>query len=207
MSDYNEDIKRASRVVTGHVMCERPSRSFDFRTPGNGSIYAFALTWSPGTVSFAGDMGEMTVTHYNALWYFEPGMRWLADAHWEYLLGKTAVRKEVSAEATADYIVEIAQDQQRSWGERGLADKLKDRHPDIAHYRGVVFWQALRRELVLDLSEMSAERIAETCAGELRLSDFYGAHRYPPHAVRQITAIQHGARMICAALNPEAVAA
>lgn len=203
MRRYDAEVGMIQGAISGHVMSERRSRSFDFRTPGKGSTYAFVLTWSPGSVNLSGDLGELTVTHWHALHDFAPGMRWMADSHLDYLLRKTGAQDEVDPEATARFIIEIAQ-QELSFGDHSRLDRLKEIHRP--KYSGIVMWHELEVSLRSDFENMSSSQIAEDCRGIYRLDDFYGAYRTPPRAVHQITALQYAAKMIVATLPDEQVA-
>jgi hypothetical protein len=190
---YADEFARAERVIAGHVIKERQSRSFDFRNPRLGSFYAYSVTWTPGTIVLAGDLGEMTITHWHALHKFKSGMEWLATAHWDYLLSKVdgSSRDDIpDVGATVGTIVEIVTADPRS----RLAERI------LAEFELSKAWGAgLRRGLVKRLTErledMDVRQTAEFCY-ELHVDDFFGHTRRNPHTLFQITAIQRAADMI-----------
>lgn len=105
---HARDLARIDEVLAPHTCKPRNARAFDFRTPGKGSAYAFSLTWTPGSLSLAGDCGELTICHYNALWSLEEGLRWAAGADLHYLLEKTRLKKRFDREATVLDLVKMA---------------------------------------------------------------------------------------------------
>jgi hypothetical protein len=122
-ADYKRDIERARSYIASHQTSDRRSRCFDFRDPKKGSHYAFALTWQPGSLTLAGDLGEMAVTHYHALRDLEAGLRWAADSDYDYLLGKTERRRSFDREATLRDIVQMANEGALD-SFRGIRDEL-----------------------------------------------------------------------------------
>lgn len=197
---YQQDFARARSAIAGHVMSERQSRSFDFRTPGKGSSYAYSLTWSPGSVTLAGDLGEMTVTHWQALWTFKEGMAWLAGSEWDYLLGKAGTKADViDVEGTVNDILHMAWEGRDFGGD--LLARLKKRFR-LERAWGNGLWFALRRELTAELDGCGPERLGEFTAWDLGIDDYYGAYRRHPHDLAQITALQRAAAMILAEVFP-----
>lgn len=98
---YNDIARSISKEIMDHHSYEQQTRSFHFRTPSAGSMYAFSLTWSPGSLMIAGDIGEMVITHYHAL--AGPAVSafaWLKNSHPDYLLGKSNAKKVYDREAT-----------------------------------------------------------------------------------------------------------
>jgi len=124
VSPYARDKREARKVLASHVCTERVSRAFNLRIPGKGSIYAYSLIWSPGTLALAGDIGELTITHYQALRDFRDGLAWAASSDFHYLLGKSSRRCSFDRAGTADDIVHMANEQAvGSW--RAYADDLR----------------------------------------------------------------------------------
>lgn len=100
---YANIEKGISKEIMDHHVKERQSRSFDFRTPSAGSMWAFALTWTPGSMILTGDLGEMQITHYHALMGTAlESFRWITECHPDYLLGKAGVQKVFDREATLE---------------------------------------------------------------------------------------------------------
>lgn len=87
------------------------SVSHYFGKPGT-SAYAFRLTWTPGTVTLAGDIGEISIVHYHALRSYKDGMYWLRNSGYDYLMEKASPREQVvDHDATYDFIIEQANQQ------------------------------------------------------------------------------------------------
>lgn len=105
MNTYAADLKRARSYLSDHVAKARRSRAFDFRQPGSFA-YAYSLTWTSGSLALAGDCGEMTVTHYQALSDLKAGLRWAAGSDFDYLLSKATARRTYDADATFQRIRE-----------------------------------------------------------------------------------------------------
>ena len=105
---YRDDLARAEKCFSGHQTSDRRARCFDFRDPKKGSRYAFSLSWTPGTLTLAGDLGELVVTHYHALWEVEAGLSWAASGDHDYLLGKTSRRPSFDCDETAREIIRMA---------------------------------------------------------------------------------------------------
>ncbi len=121
MTKFNIE-EEAKRQFSHHVMMEIPAKSFRFRTPvamkkyvpykategayfSLSSFYAFSLTWSPGVISVAGDIGELTITHGYDLGKFEDAIRWVANADYDYLMSKSGVQKVYDADATYEDLI------------------------------------------------------------------------------------------------------
>ncbi|WP_141105041.1 hypothetical protein [Rhizobium sp. R339] len=68
------------------------------------STYAYTLTWTPGHMTIVGDIGELTVVHYNAMPTLEAACNWLQSSDYDYLLSKTNVQREFQRGATIDDI-------------------------------------------------------------------------------------------------------
>ncbi|MEH0194526.1 hypothetical protein V7S57_02205 [Caulobacter sp. CCNWLY153] len=111
----------ARRWIAGHECNERVSRSFDFRTPGMGSAYAFSITWTPGSIALAGDVGEITLTNHS-LGNLVGALSWAATSDTSYLLEKTDRRKVYDPQQTAADIIGFA-NESALWEE---GDRLKD---------------------------------------------------------------------------------
>lgn len=121
---YARDLARIDEVLSPHTCKARNARAFDFRTPGQGGTYAFSLTWTPGSLSLAGDCGELTMTHYNALWTLEEGLRWAATSDIYYLLSKTRLQETFDRDATVRDIVQMANEQAIS-ARKSLREELQ----------------------------------------------------------------------------------
>lgn len=120
----------AERHLVKHVIREEPVRSFRFHCPhpslkvekrqvgeypfakilpptegakfGYSSNYAFTLTWTPGHMTIVGDLGELTVVHYQAMPTLEKACQWLDTPDFNYLLSKTNVKQEFDRDSTIE---------------------------------------------------------------------------------------------------------
>lgn len=121
--------QRCAEAFGEHVMKERVSRSYDFRRSDGCSTYAFAITWAPGTLALSGDVGEMALTHYQAMPTFEAMLDWVDRADEDYLLGKSNKRQEFDGERTAHSIIRMANDQVNisGWRKHEWHDWMRDK--------------------------------------------------------------------------------
>lgn len=121
-------LKDVEERLTRHVMREEPVRSFRFHgvslnrqiekdvegsypfakvkavreklSYSYTSFYAFTLTWTPGHMTLVGDLGEMTVVHYQAMPTLEEACNWLQSPDFNYLLSKTNHQKKFDRDLT-----------------------------------------------------------------------------------------------------------
>lgn len=138
-------LAEARRVLANHQTADRPGRCFYFRDPKMGSHFAHSLTWSPGTLTLAGDIGELTITHYHALRSLEGALSWAATSDHHYLLSKTSRRPSYDRDATVKEILRQANERAgealkyqrselRAW--RAERPKREDFEPTLAGERG-----------------------------------------------------------------------
>lgn len=108
--DDKEILEESARYFEEHALYPSDSKTFLFSASGGARTHRwFNLTWAPGTLTLTGDVGEMTITHYNALAEFEEGIAWAANSDYDYLLGKAGVTPDVlHHERTIDYLLETA---------------------------------------------------------------------------------------------------
>ena len=64
------------------------------------SNYAFTLTWTPGHLTLAGDVGEMVITHYHAMPTLEEATHWALSSDFDYLLSKSDKKKVYNRDET-----------------------------------------------------------------------------------------------------------
>jgi hypothetical protein len=108
-----------------HVFVPAPSQSFSFfghsrelkYVPqmtresvrfSRSSAYSFEITWRPGHILLTGDLGELTLVQKHAMPSFKEALKWVVDADYDYLMGKTNVKKAYDAEATYEYLIHTA---------------------------------------------------------------------------------------------------
>jgi hypothetical protein len=119
------DIEKAAvKEFANHVMVEVPARSFHFRSIvpvteyvaakamerarfKKSSFYSFTLTWAPGVLTVSGDIGEIVITHGD-LMSFDEGIKWAAASDYDYLMGKSNLKKEYDPDKTFKSLVEDA---------------------------------------------------------------------------------------------------
>jgi hypothetical protein len=106
--DPNAPAKRAREDTEGMVATDRPSRSFQFRRADGSSTYFHTLTWSPGSLTLFGDVGEATLRHWQALQHLESGLSWASNSSVDYLLEKSTETQEFDENASVDHIVRYA---------------------------------------------------------------------------------------------------
>jgi len=106
--DPNAPDKRAREATEGMVATDRPSRSFQFRRADGSSTYFHTLTWSPGSLTLFGDVGEATLRHWQALQQLESGLSWAAKSDVHYLLEKSTETEVFDEQASVDFVVQQA---------------------------------------------------------------------------------------------------
>lgn len=90
-----------------HELKPIPSVAFYVGRPGT-SLESFVVTWTPGHLHVGGDLGNLTLTHFHAMKTLEDAVKWVADADYGYLIGKSGLqRSEFNAEGTLKLLSEI----------------------------------------------------------------------------------------------------
>ncbi|BAQ50362.1 hypothetical protein [Methylobacterium aquaticum] len=134
----------ARKAFADHVMTPEVVKSFTFRRARGGSSYWFGLTWRPGHLSLVGDVGEMTLTHYQALAEFEPGIRWAAGGDFSYLIEKSDKRgKDLDRSGTVEDILRMA-DEGAVWALEGVVKERRKYRRDVA--KGMLRFEAALAE-------------------------------------------------------------
>jgi hypothetical protein len=93
---------RASAAIRfrDHRMQAEPARSFRFCHPDRDQDW-FQLTWVRGAFHLSGALGELSLTHYDAVSQdFGQSLHWLATANTAYLLGRSTAGRRFDAAAT-----------------------------------------------------------------------------------------------------------
>jgi hypothetical protein len=72
------------------------------------SAYAYAVTWTPGTLCISGDIGEFTVTHYSAMRTIEGTLGWLDGIEFSYLMSKSTAQEVYDEDETFAEIIRMA---------------------------------------------------------------------------------------------------
>lgn len=105
IASWFENHTASSRVsISWHVNSRTPDGKYN-------SNYAYAVTWTPGTLVISGDIGEFTVTHWNAMPTIEKTLEWLDRIEFDYLMGKSSAKKEFDRAETLRDIVGFANDE------------------------------------------------------------------------------------------------
>lgn len=199
MGRYSKDHATATDWIARHTMTDRPSRSFRFSEPGKGSVYAFALTWSPGTLALSGDMGELVLTHYHAMPTLEEAVAWAARADADYLLGKSNRKQVICRASTIEGIIEGALES------KPIRDRLED-HFTIGSAWGAGLKALLRREVPRSVQDLGDAELPRFIYDLHHFDDWYGSYAWTAHDIHQIAAIQFGCRAIMASLTEKAAA-
>lgn len=122
-AEQQKQQRYTQKMLVGHTCSERISRAFDFRK-GREWAYAFSLTWTPGHLALAGDVGEMTLSNHS-LRDLIGALEWATHGDIDYLLSKSNTPyREFSAEATFHELVHMA-NERASYSLKGLRDELR----------------------------------------------------------------------------------
>lgn len=195
MGRYDADLAQAADWIGRHEMREQPSRSFWFSEPGKGSIYAFGLTWAPGTLALSGDLGELVLTHYHAMPTLEAAVGWAASADADYLLGKSNRKKSIDREATIEGIVEGALES------RPIRERLEDHFP-IGRAWGAGLKALLRREVPRAVRDLGDAELPRFIYDLHHFEDWYGSYSWTASDLHKISAVKFGCQSIAAAIRP-----
>lgn len=183
MSRMRDFPKEAASRLVDHQIRSEPAKRWYVSSPHDRSHW-YNVVWFPGILHISGDLGELTMTHYQALLNLHEGAKWVADSDLQYLLGKTDAKdNHLDVEATAEYLVEIAVE-------------YRDQHDDDR------YWDALYEEFGF-FSETKEEILAsiQSCDQDLPRvihemgvwDDFYGVFSYDFHAIWRVTALKQWA--------------
>jgi len=94
-------------ILADHRLSDRPSMSWHMAKPGT-THYAYSITWTPGTLVIAGDIGDFTLNHWQAMKTLPATLDWLDDIHFTYMMEKSTSKQEYEPEKTAQFIVQCA---------------------------------------------------------------------------------------------------
>ena len=89
------------------------------------SNYAYSVTWTPGSLVIAGDLGEFTVTHWNAMKTIENAVSWLTGIQFDYLMGKSDAKQTLDIEETMRDILRYASEE-AVWQTKQHVKELRD---------------------------------------------------------------------------------
>ncbi len=102
-----------------HQITDLESKSWRVRDPDKGS-YWFHVTWSKGILVLSGDIGNLVLTHYQALAKFPDCIGWVAGSDEGYLLGKSDAKQQYDQDATISGLLELAEEVRSGWDDLTL---------------------------------------------------------------------------------------
>ncbi|KZL29434.1 hypothetical protein [Pseudovibrio sp. WM33] len=163
-----------------HVVKEAPVRSFELRNANGSSCYWFNVTWTPGVLTLAGDLGDMTVTHYHAMSTFEEAVHWIDDIALSYLCEKASRRRSYSPELTTKSIIQDLNEPvldeilgEKGWGTDKRSGGIRKELQYLAKDAKEEFENKYETALSEGLGEEEARIRAEEAARLVREDDPY----------------------------------
>lgn len=133
MRKHHDAVARAKNDLAGHRLSHFPSRSWLMRDPAKGGTYAFSVTWKPGALFLAGDIGEMTIQH-NELRDLWRGILWMYGSDFDYIMGKSNQKEVYDVDATFDAFMQACnEDAVHAMKER--RDRHREYRRDLAEAR------------------------------------------------------------------------
>lgn len=128
---HQVDQDRIKSWFAGHRVSPRKSISWHMASRDEDgryqSNYAYSVTWTPGTLCIAGDLGEFTVTHYQAMKTIECTLSWLDNISFSYLMEKSTSKLEFDQDGTVEDIIRAANE--------GAVDCLKMMRKERQQFR------------------------------------------------------------------------
>lgn len=161
------------KAFSNHEIAKEPeSKSWLIRKPVEQQ-YWFKVTWTPGAIHIMGDVGELTVVHYQAMKTWREAVEWMDGTCFEYVMGKTNVKKEFDIEETTKFIIERADDDLESYSDNDLWVK-------VAAYIGWNFDPDNSDKLKEYLAANQHELFQPHQLYKLQwFDDYYGSQSYP----------------------------
>jgi len=135
------------------------------------SEYWFNVSWMPGVLTVTGDIGDVIFTHLHSANTLDGALRWINDCDFEYLMGKSSIKKEISKKKTIAHIIEMANQDALSGSHSGrfstdvtyrhVVSDLTDENPPSLRDMGLWYriYEALEGNLDLSLADQGGERI------------------------------------------------
>ena len=148
-------LSRAMDVCAKHQVQPSQAECFRFSRPDEWA-HSCGICWVPGFVFIHGDLGQLTICHYQAMPTFNDAMVWLATSEPDYLISKTDAKEVIDKNKTLAYL----KDWQREAEEYG---------EPTAEFADLI--QDIERA---DEHEIPALIHAANCA-----PDYYGSYSYP----------------------------
>lgn len=133
----NHMQETCDRIFADHTIAkEVETKTFRLKNREGKSSYWFDFTWIPGTVTISGDVGELTIQHYQALADFKSGMEWLNSGDFHYLVGKVPCDQRVEEfqpDSTYKTIIRMLNEEAKN--------TLKGFHEEMREY-----WESLEED-------------------------------------------------------------
>jgi len=185
------DKKMIDKAFEGHTLIKNSeSKSWLVKNPGKHE-YWFRVTWSPGNLSLSGDVGELVLTHYQAMPTWQDAVEWVAGACHGYLMQKSNANTKFDEEDTIKQLLLMA-----------------DEH--LNEYDDDCFWVKLSNLTGIDIEEKDRIRKEIECGFFESPQDVYefmddadwvGSFRYEIGTYYQYEALQVWARAISKGLT------
>lgn len=176
-SEYT-DVARDTRDYLGeHVIKRISDWAWHVARPGT-SNFSFYVSWVPGHLHLAGDIGNITTTHYSALSNLGDGISWMAGADFEYWASKTGSQKEYDPIATREY----------------FEDLLNDFAPGSHHH------ELVKDAMLWANEEFEIHKMIDAYPDTF--GDFSGVYSYPVRMVQQHVALSSWARTVLTSAPP-----
>lgn len=167
---------------SAHEITPQESSSWLVRDPAKG-YYWFRVTWIPGVLLLSGDIGELVLTHSQALKDLDYGIRWLAGSNCIYLLQKSSCKQEFNYQATIESLVRYA----KETGEDTQWEQLYELAGCDSH---------VARDNVHEALQHMESEVFEHDIYEATQDAECLVYLYPEHAKFQIQALQFWAKAV-----------
>ena len=199
MTDYAGQRKIVNGFIDKelgkHTFFKANSKSWHLRHESGTSHFAYSVTWAyPGSLSLAGDIGELTITHYNAMPTWWNAVHWFSgNRDHDYHLGKSNATKEYDADATIAEIIHQLEEDAKEIDLDDMKENFRGNHDlgDIFEVRVSDSFKDTIHGVCAD-----GEHAAAQLCSDLGLSDYYGTRNWSHQRLIQMAAIYHWAAMV-----------
>jgi hypothetical protein len=117
------DQKMIDDAFAGHSLIKNSeSKSWLMQNPDSHG-YWFRVTWCPGSLSVSGDVGEIVLTHYQAMPTWQDAVKWVRGACHGYLMQKSNKERHFDEEDTVKQVINMA-NEQLECGDSDIWEKL-----------------------------------------------------------------------------------
>jgi hypothetical protein len=180
-------------AFANHKVSEAPSIAWLVKNPERHS-YWFKISWTPGVLTLSGDLGELVLTHYQAMPTSSEAIAWVNGGNEEYLLGKSTAEKKFSQEATKEALADMANTflddgDGGLWNQIfGQVDGCFDANGNFFRAYEASIHNEADREAAIEI--ISSELTPEFIYHNFQMDDYYGTYEYTEQHKWQIRAIQ-----------------